>query len=101
MGEVIAAMDRPPDAPLNRRPWPADTYDRSADTFHIGGWYDIFTQGTLDQYAGDGRGRARSHRRPPRLLVGPWTHSVFVEPPRGARLRAGRLRRRPRRDAAV
>ena len=51
MGEVIAAMDRPPDAPLNRRPWPADTYELvSADTFHIGGWYDIFLSGTLEQY---------------------------------------------------
>lgn len=42
-------MDRPPDAPVNRRPWPADMYEVvRADTFHIGGWYDIFTRGTLD-----------------------------------------------------
>ena len=79
MGEVIAAMDRPPDAPLNRRPWPADTYDLvSADTFHIGGWYDIFLRGTLHQYEAMAAAAARSRRRPPRLLVGPWTHSVFV-----------------------
>jgi putative CocE/NonD family hydrolase len=79
MGEVIAAMDRPPDAPLNRRPWPADMYEAvRADTFHIGGWYDIFTRGTLDQYQAMAAAAARSHRRPPRLLVGPWTHSSFL-----------------------
>ena len=79
MGEVIAAMDRPPDAPLNRRLWPADMYEAvRADTFHIGGWYDIFTRGTLDQYQAMAAAAARSHRRPPRLLVGPWTHSSFL-----------------------
>jgi putative CocE/NonD family hydrolase len=79
LGEVIAAMDRPPDAPLNRRPWPSDTYDVvRADTFHIGGWYDIFTKGTLDQYQAMAAAAARSRRRPPRLLVGLWTHSSFV-----------------------
>jgi hypothetical protein len=46
MGDAIAALDRAPDAPLYRRAWPADTYERvRADTFHIGGWYDIFTGG--------------------------------------------------------
>ena len=85
MGEVIAAMDQPPDAPLNRRPWPADMYEVvRADTFHIGGWYDIFLRGTLDQYqamavaAAPRKDQYRSQRRPPRLLVGPWTHSSFV-----------------------
>jgi putative CocE/NonD family hydrolase len=85
MGEVIAAMDQPPDAPLSRRPWPADTYDLvQVDTFHIGGWYDIFLRGTLDQYqamaavAAPRKDQHRSQRRPPRLLVGPWTHSSFL-----------------------
>jgi putative CocE/NonD family hydrolase len=79
MGVAIAAMDRPPDAPLNRRPWPDDTYDLVVvDTFHIGGWYDIFTRGTLDQYQAMAAASTRSGRRPPHLLVGPWTHSSFV-----------------------
>ena len=100
MGEVIAAMDRPPDAPLNRRPWPADTYDL-VSSGHVP--HRRLVRHLHQRHArpvrGDGRGRsARSRRRPPRLLVGPWTHSVFREPPRGSRLRVGRLRRRPRRD---
>jgi len=41
---------------------------------HIGGWYDIFTQGTLDAFVGyqeqGGAGAAgRQH-----LVMGPWTH---------------------------
>src|SRR4051794_25215802 len=79
MGDVIAAMSRPLDAPLYRPPWPADTYDRvNADTFHIGGWYDIFTPGTLTQYEAMRNVTARTGRRVPHLLVGPWTHSSYL-----------------------
>src|SRR4051794_11969854 len=79
MGDVIDAMSRPLDAPLYRRPWPADTYDRvNADTFHIGGWYDIFTPGTLTQYEAMRNVTARTGRRVPHLLVGPWTHSSYL-----------------------
>ena len=84
MGEVIAAMDRPPDAPLSRRPWPADTYDFvSADTFHIGGWYDIFSQ--RHPRAVRGHGRGRSPVAP--AAASPAGRAVdaqrFYEPPRG------------------
>ena len=48
-----------------------------APTFHIGGWYDCFVGETLKQYEimkelSDERGT-----RPPRLMVGPWTHGDF------------------------
>jgi putative CocE/NonD family hydrolase len=79
MGPVIAAMAKPPDAPLYRRPWPDDLYERvRADTFHIGGWYDIFTPGTLDQYAAMREVAERTGRRAPHLLIGPWTHSSYL-----------------------
>ena len=53
-------------------------YDRvEAPTFHIGGWYDCFIGETLRQY-GAMKERAReAGMRPPRLLVGPWTHGDF------------------------
>jgi hypothetical protein len=87
MGEVIAAMDRPPDAALNRRPWPADTYEViRADTFHIGGWYDIFTRGTLDQYQAMAAGAARSAAAPSAGRA--VDAQLFPEPPRGGPLRA-------------
>ena len=66
---VIAAMDRPPDAPLSRRPWPADTYDLvSADTFHIGGHVPYrrlvrhLSQRHPRAVRGHGRGRPHHHR---------------------------------------
>ena len=40
-------------------------------TFSIGGWYDIFSQGTLDNFAAMRRaGRSAS------LVMGPWTHAA-------------------------
>jgi len=79
MGSVVAAMGHPLDAPLYRRPWPEDTYERvRADTFHIGGWYDIFTPGTLNQYEAMRGVAERTGRREPHLLVGPWTHSSYL-----------------------
>ena len=48
----------------------------TAASFHIGGWYDIFTQGTLDNYVA-----MVALGRPARLLVGAWTHDVpAIEP---------------------
>jgi putative CocE/NonD family hydrolase len=79
MGSVIDAMSAPLDTPLYRRPWPADTYERvHADTFHIGGWYDIFTPGTLSQYEAMRNVAERRDLRVPHLLVGPWTHSSYL-----------------------
>jgi uncharacterized protein len=44
-------------------------------SLHTAGWYDIFTQGTIDNYeAMAARGQDA------RLLVGPWTHHAFADP---------------------
>lgn len=53
-----------------------DTYD-SVDlpTFHSAGWYDIFVQGTLDNYEA-----MASRGREARLVVGPWAHATFSDP---------------------
>lgn len=37
---------------------------------HVGGWYDVFLQGTLDNFARQRELGVASH-----LIVGPWTHS--------------------------
>jgi hypothetical protein len=46
---------------------------------HIGGWYDIFLGGTLENYTGmkqrGGSALARQHQR---LLIGPWSHGVMT-----------------------
>ena len=44
-------------------------------SFHTAGWYDIFAQGTLDNYAA-----MAAAGREARLIVGPWTHHAFADP---------------------
>ena len=59
------------------RHWSVDEdYSRiDVPALHIGGWYDVFLNGTVDNFAGLRRGagsqRARSTQK---LLVGPWYH---------------------------
>ncbi|CAN5305660.1 CocE/NonD family hydrolase [soil metagenome] len=53
-------------------------YDRiEVPTFHIGGWYDCFIGETLRQYEAMKAQAAETATRPPRLLIGPWTHGAF------------------------
>ena len=55
-------------------------YDKiNAAAVHIGGYFDIFAQGTLDSFVGyqeHGGPRARGRQK---LIMGPWTHGVFTE----------------------
>jgi putative CocE/NonD family hydrolase len=46
-------------------------------TFHIGGWYDCFIGETLLQYEAMKEISRGAGTRPPRLMVGPWTHGNF------------------------
>lgn len=51
----------------------------NAPAVHIGGWFDIFAQGTLDSFTGyqeHGGPRARGRQK---LLMGPWTHGVLQD----------------------
>ncbi len=47
-------------------------YARTADVpmLHLGGWYDIFLRGTVDNFLGLSAGR----RGPVRMTIGPWVH---------------------------
>jgi len=45
-------------------------------TFHIGCWYDVFLGETLRQYEAMKEVAAERGSMPPRLLVGPWTHTT-------------------------
>jgi uncharacterized protein len=52
-----------------------DQIDIPVHTF--GGWFDIFSQGTLNGYAGmSHRGKGEKARRGSRLLIGPWGHGA-------------------------
>lgn len=51
----------------------------NAPALHLGGFYDIFAQGTIDAFLGfqtKGGPRARGHQK---LLMGPWTHGVLTD----------------------
>jgi hypothetical protein len=46
---------------------------------HIGGWFDIFAQGSIDAFVGyqqQGGPRAKGRQK---LVLGPWTHAVFQD----------------------
>lgn len=53
-----------------------DSRDRAtAPALHVGGWFDLFLGGTLDNFTTLSRRAATEHaRRGQRLIVGPWTH---------------------------
>jgi uncharacterized protein len=55
------------------------SYDKiQVPAFNIGGWYDLFLKGTLENYEGmravGGSAKARKEQR---LLVAPWSHGNF------------------------
>ncbi|RLF46005.1 MAG: hypothetical protein DRN29_05710 [Thermoplasmata archaeon] len=52
---------------------------------HIGGWYDIFTQGTIDGFMGYQYNGGTGARGKSRLIIGPWSHSG------GSQLQQGEL----------
>lgn len=50
----------------------------SVPAYHVGGWYDIFMGGTLDNYMSIRKnGGTETARHGQRLLIGPWCHCAF------------------------
>ena len=67
-----------------------DTYWRDRDltgrfakvnwpAVHIGGWFDIFAQGTIDAFVGYQSKGGLNARGRQKLIMGPWTHGVLQE----------------------
>jgi uncharacterized protein len=58
---------------------PKEFYEQmTAPSFNIGGWYDLFIGGTLENYRGmKKRAGSPEAREFQRLVVGPWAHGVF------------------------
>lgn len=53
-----------------------DHYDRVAvPAYNIGGWYDIFAQGTLDNFRALRTGGSAPQVRQSKVLIGPWAHA--------------------------
>lgn len=51
--------------------------DIGAASVHLGGWWDIFAQPTLDAFVGYQNQGAKSARGRQRLIMGPWPHAVL------------------------
>ncbi len=47
---------------------------------HVGGWFDMFAQGTIDQFVGRQHRGAEGARGKQKLVMGPWTHSIGKMP---------------------
>jgi len=47
---------------------------------HIGGWFDMFAQGTIDEFVGRQRDGAAGARGAQKLIMGPWTHGIGKMP---------------------
>ena len=58
-----------------------DLTPRQADintaAVHLGGWYDIFAQGTLDSFVAYQTRGGPAARGKQRLVMGPWSHAVL------------------------
>lgn len=50
----------------------------SVPSMNISGWYDIFIQGTLNNYVGMKEHGKTSVARSPKLIIGPWSHMNFT-----------------------
>ncbi len=49
----------------------------NAPAVHLGGWYDIFGQGTIDSFVGYQTKGGKGARGKQVLIMGPWTHGVL------------------------
>ncbi len=87
----LRATQHAPDAlqhwtrhPAYDRFWQARDVNRryarvNAPAVHIGGYYDIFAQGTIDAFVGYQTRGGQGARGKQKLLMGPWTHGVLQQ----------------------
>jgi len=72
----------PDDGPYWQQ-WSIESQHAEVETpiLHLGGWFDIFLNGTLKNFAGlRAHARTLEARRAQRLIVGPWVHGPWNLP---------------------
>jgi len=73
--ELAALVARPYDRDDNAPYSVAASYERvCVPAYNIGGWYDIFAQGTLQNFTALRQDGVTPEARQARLLMGPWSH---------------------------
>jgi predicted acyl esterase len=53
--------------------------DVNVPAFHLGGWYDCFSQGLIDGFMGYQYNSGPGALGKSKLVIGPWTHTLFGE----------------------
>ncbi|MFF3376701.1 CocE/NonD family hydrolase [Streptomyces sp. NPDC002680] len=74
---IMGSAGQGPGSPVTELWDSATAHPVDAATLHIGGWFDIFAPATLAQYRMQLAHRRTRSLPPPRLVIGPWTHSDF------------------------
>jgi hypothetical protein len=54
-----------------------------APIYHLGGWHDIFIEGTINGFVGLQHNGAVGARGKQKLLIGPWTHANWFDTKQG------------------
>ncbi len=57
--------------------------DVNVPAIHVGGWYDIFTQGTIEAFIGYQHYAGLGAQGKSKLVLGPWTHTGFFSRTQG------------------
>jgi uncharacterized protein len=72
LDELVENAESPEhDAPFSI----ATMYDQvRVPSLNVGGWYDIFTQGTLQSFGAQRGGGSTPEARQSKLVIGPWSH---------------------------
>lgn len=56
-------------------------FDRmNVPAVHVGGWFDMFLQGTIDQFIGRQHHGAAGAKGAQKLIIGPWQHAIGKMP---------------------
>ena len=63
----------------------------NAAAVHVGGWYDIFAQGTIDAFLGYQNHGGPGARGKQKLIMGPWTHGIFQDKAGDLSFRNGKI----------
>lgn len=76
IGPEIGEMIANPYSRAHSAPYSVSaSYDRvTVPAYNVGGWYDIFCQGTLNNFSALRAGGATPQARQARVLMGPWSH---------------------------
>lgn len=77
--ELAEAMEKPNDREYNKPFSVNEAYDKiQVPAYNVGGWYDIFMQGTLQNFSALREEGRTPEARQAKLLVGPWSHIGYT-----------------------